>query len=77
MNPKETQEITEIVGSLRAERGLTILIIEHDMHVVEGVSDRVVALDYGVKIAEGDFDHVATHPDVVEAYLGKGSTATK
>jgi ABC-type branched-subunit amino acid transport system ATPase component len=77
MNPKETQEITEIVGSLRAERGLTILIIEHDMHVVEGVSDRVVALDYGVKIAEGDFDHVATHPAVVEAYLGKGSTATK
>ena len=47
------------------------------MHVVEGVSDRVVALDYGVKIAEGDFDHVATHPDVVEAYLGKGCTATK
>jgi ABC-type branched-subunit amino acid transport system ATPase component len=77
MNPKETQEITEIVGSLRAERGLTILIIEHDMHVVEGVSDRVVALDYGVKIAEGDFDQVATHPAVVEAYLGKGSTATK
>jgi branched-chain amino acid transport system ATP-binding protein len=47
------------------------------MHVVEGVSDRVVALDYGVKIAEGDFDQVATHPAVVEAYLGKGSTATK
>jgi len=77
MNPKETQEITEVVGRLRAERGLTILIIEHDMHVVEGVSDRVIALDHGVKIAEGNFDYVATHPDVVEAYLGKGSAATK
>ena len=77
MNPKETQEITEVVGRLRAERDLTILIIEHDMHVVEGVSDRVIALDHGVKIAEGNFDYVATHPDVVEAYLGKGSAATK
>ena len=77
MNPKETQEITEVVERLRVEKGLTILIIEHDMHVVEGVSDRVVALDHGVKIAEGDFDHVATHPDVVEAYLGRGAADRK
>lgn len=77
MNPKETQEITQVVERLRVEKGLTILIIEHDMHVVEGVSDRVVALDHGVKIAEGDFDHVATHPDVVEAYLGRGAADRK
>ncbi len=77
MNPKETQEITEVVERLRVEKGLTILIIEHDMHVVEGVSDRVVALDHGVKIAEGDFDHVATHPNVVEAYLGRGAADRK
>lgn len=77
MNPKETQEITQVVERLRAEKGLTMLIIEHDMHVVEGVSDRVVALDHGVKIAEGDFDHVATHPDVVEAYLGRGAADRK
>ena len=77
MNPKETQEITEVVERLRDEKGLTILIIEHDMHVVEGVSDRVVALDHGVKIAEGAFDHVATHPDVVEAYLGRGAADRK
>jgi ABC-type branched-subunit amino acid transport system ATPase component len=77
MNPKETQEITQVVERLRAEKDLTILIIEHDMHVVEGVSDRVVALDHGIKIAEGDFDHVATHPDVVEAYLGRGAADRK
>ena len=53
MNPKETHEITEVIERLRTEKGLTILVIEHDMHVVEGISDRVIALDYGVKIAEG------------------------
>ena len=60
MNPKETQEITELIGKLRTEGGYTILVIEHDMHVVEGISDRVVALDHGVKIAEGTFEQVAT-----------------
>ena len=53
MNPKETHEITELIAQLRTEGGYTILVIEHDMHVVEGISDRVVALDHGVKIAEG------------------------
>jgi ABC-type branched-subunit amino acid transport system ATPase component len=73
MNPAETHEITELIGRLRSERGLTILVIEHDMHVVEGISDRVVALDHGVKIAEGSFEAVATDPNVVEAYLGAGA----
>ncbi len=77
MNPSETHEMTELIGRLRTELGLTILVIEHDMHVVEGVSDRVVALDYGTKIAEGSFDEVATSPSVIEAYLGKGAGTTK
>ena len=70
MNPAETHEITELIGKLRTDGGYTVLVIEHDMHVVEGISDRVVALDHGIKIAEGSFDEVATHPLVVEAYLG-------
>jgi ABC-type branched-subunit amino acid transport system ATPase component len=77
MNPVETHEISELIGRLREEGGYTILVIEHDMHVVEGISDRVVALDHGVKISEGSFDHVATDPRVVEAYLGTQATTTK
>jgi branched-chain amino acid transport system ATP-binding protein len=70
MNPVETHEMTELIGKLREDGGYTIVVIEHDMHVVEGISDRVVALDHGVKIAEGTFDAVATDERVVEAYLG-------
>jgi branched-chain amino acid transport system ATP-binding protein len=77
MNPVETHEITELIVKLRDEGDFTILLIEHDMHVVEGISDRVVALDHGVKIAEGSFEAVATNPRVVEAYLGASATATK
>jgi branched-chain amino acid transport system ATP-binding protein len=75
MNPSETHEITELIGRLRDERHLTILLIEHDMHVVEGISDRVIALDHGEKVTEGTFDHCATHPAVVESYLGRDPDA--
>jgi branched-chain amino acid transport system ATP-binding protein len=75
MNPAETHEITELIARLCTERDLAILVIEHDMHVVATCSDRVVALDHGVKIAEGGFDAVASHPAVVEAYLGRDPEA--
>jgi len=77
MNPVETHEITELIGRLRKEAGYTILVIEHDMHVVEGISDRVIALDHGVRIAEGSFEQVATDPRVVEAYLGTKAASTR
>ena len=71
MNPVETHEISELIGRLREEGGYTILVIEHDMHVVEGISDRVVALDHGEKLTQGTFHEVANHTEVVEAYLGR------
>jgi branched-chain amino acid transport system ATP-binding protein len=77
MNPSETHEITELIGDLRQKGGYTVLLIEHDMHVVEGISDRVVALDHGEKIAEGTFEQVATDSRVVEAYLGTSATERK
>jgi len=77
MNPRETHEITELIGRLRTERGYTILVIEHDMHVVEGISDRVIALDHGEKLTEGTFHEVANHPEVIEAYLGRNPDALK
>jgi len=71
MNPRETLEMTELIGQLRDQAGYTILFVEHDMNVVGGISDRVIALDYGEKIAEGTFEEVTTNERVVEAYLGR------
>jgi branched-chain amino acid transport system ATP-binding protein len=71
MNPRETQELTHLISRMREERGLTILVIEHDMRVVKGVSDRVIALDYGRKIADGPYTEVAHNDQVIEAYLGR------
>ena len=70
MNPRETQEMMALINKLRTELGLTVLLIEHDMKVVMGISDRVTVLDHGEKIAEGTPDEVRRNPRVVEAYLG-------
>ncbi len=77
MNPQETNALIDLIGSIRADMAIAILLIEHDMRVVMRISDRISVLDYGVKIAEGTPQEVRNNQRVIEAYLGRGAAARR